>query len=113
MRGTVQGVFVGICGAIIFAVFEAAALSLTGARWWLAMVAAFLICFAAALAIERYWLRHEIVRPQTDVGSGNQSEASQEIEMRDATVQGTGDKRIGSGNVAKGDQRITIDKARS
>jgi len=112
MRATLYSVLVGACGGIAFAFLNNLTIALSGIYWWLALGAAFAVCFLGALAVGSHRKASADERERKRVGSGNKAGGNQGIEIGEATVSGGGDKEVGSHNIAKGDQNIKIKKVR-
>lgn len=112
MKLTIFNVLVGICGSIAFAFLSKAMTSMSGPKWWLQLGLVFALCFLCAMSLETYRNRNGKKRQTNTVGSGNESDGNQDIQITDAIVSGSGDKSVGSSNFAKGHQDIKIDKVR-
>lgn len=107
MKSTLFNVLVGICGSIGFAFLDKATKTFSDGYWWVALGLGFLICFSAAYKFGPW---NSEKRNSNTLGSANQTDGDQSIEIGEVVAGGADEKTIGSGNNSKGTQKIKIDK---
>lgn len=103
-------ILTGVCGAITFGFINRATQTFSGVNGVLALCITFFVFFGLAVVLERYLPGKRSVNPPpaaTSIGSGNESDAKQEIEIGTGRATEPG-AVVGSHNTAKGDQKIIV-----
>jgi hypothetical protein len=106
MSSIIGRILTGVCGGLLMAVFNHFNAALTGWASGASIAVTFLLFFGLAVAVER-WGAKKPESPAKSVGSGNETQGSQTIEIASAAIPAEVDT-IGSGNKAVDNQHIKI-----